>query len=272
VPELPEVETIARDLGPRLAGVRILDVRVIHHDVIDGTPERFREGVTGLHVVSVKRRGKNVVIRFEDDSRLVVNLGMTGRLVTDEAARAGELSHVAVRFLLGDGHTLLYDDTRRFGRLQHLDPAGWRRRDAEIGLEPLGSDLSGDGLWSLLRRTRSPVRSFLLDQRRVAGIGNIYALEALFRAGIRPTRRGHRVTRAEAARLHHALRTVLTRAIESRGTTFSDYRDASGEPGSFAPSLLVYDRAGEPCPRCGTIIKRKVLSNRSAYYCPSCQT
>ena len=272
MPELPEVETIARDLDPRLTGTRILGVRITHPDVIAGPSERFTRAVTGIHIVGVGRRGKNVVIRLEDDGRLVVNLGMTGRLVTSDAPRAGELGHIAVRLLLDDGRDLLYDDTRRFGLLAHYDPAGWRWREAELGLEPLGDAFTGETLGALLKKTRTPVRNFLLDQRKVAGVGNIYALEALFLAGIRPTRRGRRVTYREAARLRDALRDVLRRAIRNRGTTFSDYRDGSGETGGFAPLLNVYGREGRPCPRCGTAIKRKVLTNRSAFYCPACQT
>lgn len=272
MPELPEVETIARDLDPRLSGARIVQVRIRHADVITATPEAFAEGLEGLHITGVRRRGKNVVVRLEDDSRLVINLGMTGRLVTSDAPRAGDLRHVAVRFLLHDGRDLLYDDTRRFGILQHLTPAEWRVRDAELGIEPLGDAFTTDALWRLLRKTRSPVRNFLLDQYRVSGIGNIYALEALHRAGIRPTRRSHRITRAEASRLRDALRDVLERAIQHRGTTFSDYRDGSGEAGGFQPLLRVYGREGLPCPACGAAIRRKVLTNRSAFYCPSCQT
>lgn len=271
MPELPEVETIARDLDPRLAGHRFTRVEITHDDVIAGDPRRFVRAVVGPHVVAVGRRGKNVVVRLEDDARLVVNLGMTGRLVTSDAPRAGELGHVAVAFGMEDDRSLLYDDTRRFGLLQHYGPDAWRERDAELGLEPLSDDFTTDALWALTKATRTPVRNFLLDQYRVAGVGNIYALEACFRAGIRPTRRGHRITRNEAARLRDGLRDVLHTAIEHRGTTFSDYRDGSGEAGGFEPLLKVYGREGEPCTVCGTPIKRKVLTNRSAFYCPSCQ-
>jgi formamidopyrimidine-DNA glycosylase len=222
-------------------------------------------------ITAVGRRGKNVVLHLDDAGRLVVNLGMTGRLVTSDAPRAGDLSHVAVAFELDDGRDLLYDDTRRFGLLQRYDAEGWAARDLELGLEPLSDAFNADALWALARATRTPVRNFLLDQRRVAGVGNIYALEALFRAGIRPTRRGQRITRAEAGRLRDALRDVLARAIEHRGTTFSDYRDASGEAGGFEPLLEVYGREGRPCRRCGTPVKRTVLTNRSAFYCPECQ-
>ncbi|HUP19985.1 MAG TPA: bifunctional DNA-formamidopyrimidine glycosylase/DNA-(apurinic or apyrimidinic site) lyase, partial [Gemmatimonadota bacterium] len=225
----------------------------------------------GRTFAGVGRRGKNVVLRFEDDARLVVNLGMTGRLVLSDVPRAAELAHVAVRFALRDGRTLLYDDTRRFGLLQLFDATAWRARDAELGLEPLDDAFSADALHSMTRRTRVPIRNFLLDQYKVAGVGNIYALEALHRAGVRPTRRARTLTRAEAARLRDALRAVLRMAIRNRGTTFSDYRDASGEAGGFEPLLQVYGREGTPCPACGTPIKRKVLSNRSAFYCPACQ-
>lgn len=271
MPELPEAETIARDLDPRLTGRRITAVDVFHDDVIHGHPAAFVDALVGPHLTGVGRRGKNVVIRLEHGGRLVVNLGMTGRLVTSDAPRADELAHVAVAFRLDDHRSLLYDDTRRFGRLEVYDPAGWRERDHELGIEPLSDAFTTHALWTLTRATRTPIRNFLLDQYRVAGVGNIYALEALFRAGIRPTRRGHRITRKEAARLRDALRDVLRRAIEHRGTTFSDYRDGSGEAGGFEPLLKVYGREGEPCAVCGSAVKRTVLTNRSAFYCPDCQ-
>jgi formamidopyrimidine-DNA glycosylase len=272
VPELPEAETIARDLDPRLAGARIEAVRVTHDDVLAAGPDALRNALFGRTITGVGRRGKNVVLLLDDASRLVVNLGMTGRLVPSDAPRAGELAHVAVAFELDDGRDLLYDDTRRFGLLRHHSAESWAVRDTELGLEPLSDAFTGDALWALLKRTRTPVRNFLLDQRRVAGVGNIYALEALFLAGIRPTRRGHRITRKRAHRLRDALRDVLRRAIEHRGTTFSDYRDGSGEAGAFEPLLNVYGREGEPCRVCGSSIKRRVLTNRSAFYCPECQS
>lgn len=272
MPELPEAETIARDLDPRLAGRRITGVRITHDDVVAGDPAAFRGSLVGRTFTAVGRRGKNVVLGLDDAGRLVVNLGMTGRLVTSDSPRVRELRHVAVAFNLDDDRELLYDDTRRFGLLARYDAESWAARDTELGLEPLSPAFTAGALWTLTKRTRTPVRNFLLDQRRLAGVGNIYALEALFRAGIRPTRRGHRVTRAEAARLRDALRDVLARAIEHRGTTFSDYRDGSGEAGGFEPLLEVYGREGEPCRRCGSPIKRTVLTNRSAFYCPSCQS
>ncbi len=272
MPELPEAETIARDLAPRLAGASIQDVSITHADVLAGGADTFGRRVAGRTVAAVGRRGKNVVVAFEDGARLVVNLGMTGRLVLSDSPRASELRHVAVRFRLDDGRDLLFDDTRRFGLLELFEADAWDRRSTELGLEPLSPDFTGDALWSMTRRSRTPVRNLLLDQYRVAGIGNIYALEALFRAGIRPTRRSHRITRIQAHRLRDALVDVLRMAIHHRGTTFSDYRDASGQEGAFEPLLQVYGREGHPCPRCGTPIRRRILTNRSAFYCPTCQT
>lgn len=272
MPELPEAETIARDLDPRLAGRRVTAVAITHDDVIAGPVDAFAAAVVHRTITGVGRRGKNVVLHLDDAGRLVVNLGMTGRLVTSDAPRAGELAHVAVAFELDDDRTLFYDDTRRFGRLQRYNAEAWAIRDLDLGIEPLSDAFTAEALWTLTKRTRTPVRNFLLDQRRVAGVGNIYAVEALFRAGVRPTRRGHRITRNEAGHLRDALRDVLSRAIEHRGTTFSDYRDGSGEAGGFEPLLEVYGREGEPCRSCGSTIKRTVLSNRSAFYCPECQS
>lgn len=212
-----------------------------------------------------------MVLRMEDEMRVVVNLGMTGRLVPSRSPRAGELGHVAVRFELEGGDALLYDDTRRFGRIDLLDAESWTRRDAELGLEPLSDSFTADALHSLLQRSRSPIRNWLLDQRKVAGIGNIYANEALFRAGVAPARPADSLTGPEAERLRDALRDVLWEAIAARGTTFSDYRDGSGERGGFAIALRVYGREGEACPTCGTAILREALTNRSMFRCPRCQ-
>jgi formamidopyrimidine-DNA glycosylase len=211
-----------------------------------------------------------VMLSFSGDVVLLVNLGMTGRLVVSTAPRAVELRHVAVRFELDEG-TLLYDDMRRFGRMDLYDANTWPARDASLGLEPLSDAFTGEALYALTRRSISPIRNWLLDQRFVAGVGNIYANEALFRAGVRPTRRANKLTRKDAVMLRDALRDVLTDSIEARGTTISDYVDGSGEPGNFDLLLRVYGREGEPCLQCGHEIFRIVLTNRSAFYCRNCQ-
>ncbi|HEX7050547.1 MAG TPA: DNA-formamidopyrimidine glycosylase [Longimicrobiales bacterium] len=273
MPELPEAETIVRDLRRRVAGRAITHVRVRHADVLAAplTAATLAAGLRGRRITGVGRRGKNVVFTLDDDERLVVNLGMTGRLIVSDSPRAQGMRHVAVRFSLDDGREILYDDVRRFGRIELHTPESWAERDRALGVEPLSKTFTADRLHALTRASRSPIRNWLLDQRHVAGIGNIYANEALFRAGIHPARPANSLTRSEASRLRDALRDVLEEAITARGTTFSDYRDASGEEGGFEPRLRVYGRAGRPCPVCGTPIERLVLSNRSAFFCPHCQ-
>ncbi|HET9982240.1 MAG TPA: bifunctional DNA-formamidopyrimidine glycosylase/DNA-(apurinic or apyrimidinic site) lyase [Longimicrobiales bacterium] len=273
MPELPEAETIVRDLRARLPGRRVSDVEVVRPDILapDLTPQVLAAALRGRAFDEIGRRGKNVVLRFDGDVRVVVNLGMTGRLVMASSPRAAELSHVAARFRLEDGDALLFDDTRRFGRFDLYDAAGWAARSAELGAEPLSDEFTAGALYDLTRTSRTPIRNWLLDQRRVAGVGNIYANEALFRARIDPKRPARSLTRAESRRLRDALREVLAQAIERRGTTLSDYRDGTGAEGLFAHQLQVYGRAGEPCVRCGRPVERRVLSNRSYFFCPKCQ-
>lgn len=272
MPELPEAETIVRDLQKKVIGRTILGTKVIKSDILAGsTAPKFARALNNHRIVGVTRRAKKIVIQLSDDVVLTISLGMTGRVVVSSATRAGELRHVAVRFDLDDGTALLYDDSRRFGRLEVFTNESWQERQTELGLEPLSDEFTADALFQLTRTSITPIRNWLLDQRRVVGVGNIYAAEALYRAGIRPTRRARLITRAEASRLRDHIRGVLDAAIRKRGTTLSDYRDASGEEGGFVGRLQVYDRAGEPCPKCKTPIKRVVLTNRSAFYCPNCQ-
>lgn len=273
MPELPEAETIVRDLRRRLPGSRITSARIPYPHILapNLTPHTLHDAVEGSVFADVQRRGKNVVFLMEDGLRIVVNLGMTGRLVVDDAPRASELRHVAARFTLADGRSLIFDDTRRFGRIDLYDPAAWKQRDRELGAEPLRPSFTAARLHAFTKASRSPIRNWLLDQRRIAGVGNIYASEALFRARIHPVRPANTLDADEAARLHRALRAVLRDAIRARGTTLRDYRDGSGEAGSFEPRLRVYGRDGQPCLRCGDTIERIVLSNRSAFFCPTCQ-
>lgn len=269
VPELPEVETIVRDLARLLPGATFGMPEVLWPDVIEEDPASFAAGLRDRRVGVVRRRAKNIVLELGDD-RLVVNLGMTGRLLV---ARSGdpEPSHVAVRIPLDDGRSLLYHDVRRFGRLQRFTAAGWMAREAAFGPEPLGPEWTPERLHANTRRSRVAVKTWLMDQHRVVGVGNIYASEALFRAGVDPRRPANTLAPAEAARLHAATREVLGEAIEFRGTTLLDYRDASGAEGGFRARLRVYDRAGEPCHACGRPVERIVQGGRSTFYCGVCQ-
>ena len=273
MPELPEAETIVRDLRQRVVGATLAGVEVPREDILAPgvTPKRLHSTLKGRRIEGISRRGKNVILLFNPGIRVVVNLGMSGRLVTSDAKRAFELRHIAARFELEDGRAVLYDDMRRFGRIDLLTAKTWGDWDARLGVEPLSDEFTPERLYALSRTSISPIRNFLLDQHRVAGVGNIYANEALFRAGVRPSRRAKSLRRQEAARLRDALVAVLTESIEARGTTFSLYRDASGEEGAYYARLAVYDRNGQPCPQCRTAVKRVVISNRSAFYCPSCQ-
>lgn len=272
MPELPEAETIVRGLEARLVGRTIVETEVVHADVLREPPEAFAARVSRRRIEGVGRRGKNVVVRL-DGAVLVVNLGMTGRLVPvpPRADPPADATHPAVRFAFPDGGILIYDDTRRFGALECLEPDEWTERSARLGPEPLDPSYTAEDLRLGLSASRSPIRSWLLDQRRIAGVGNIYANEALHRAGIHPRRPARSLDVAEAVRLHQAVREVLRAAIRAGGTTIRDFRDADGAPGAFVRELSVYGRSGEPCPRCGEPVERVVFGNRSAFYCPVCQ-
>ncbi|MDH3205128.1 MAG: bifunctional DNA-formamidopyrimidine glycosylase/DNA-(apurinic or apyrimidinic site) lyase [Gemmatimonadota bacterium] len=273
MPELPEAETIVRGLRPAVVGRTIRGTQVLHSDVLREARDRFTRRVRGRRIVEVGRRGKNVLLQLDGERVVAVNLGMTGRLLPT-AGRTPDSSpgaHPAVRFRLDDGKALVFDDTRRFGTVECLDHDEWHRRSRRMGPEPLEAAFTGGVLHAGLRESRSPLRSWLLDQRKIAGIGNIYANEALFLAGVHPQRLAKSVSRNEAAALHRGIRRVLRNAIESGGTTLRDYRTASGEEGRYARRLLVYGRDGESCSRCRTEIHRVVFGGRSAFYCPKCQ-
>ncbi|MEX0912547.1 MAG: bifunctional DNA-formamidopyrimidine glycosylase/DNA-(apurinic or apyrimidinic site) lyase [Gemmatimonadota bacterium] len=274
MPELPEVETIVRDLRRLVTGAQVRTVVVVRDDLIDSDPAWFEQSLAGARIEQVTRRAKNIVMKIgavaPGAERLVINLGMTGRVLV-LGVDAAEPSHPGVRFQLEDGRRLLYQDVRRFGRLQLLSGEAWASRSAALGLEPLSDEFTPEALHGLTRRSRVAIKTWLMDQRRVVGVGNIYASEALFRAGVSPRKAAGRLLRRETTRLHETIRAVLDEAIEFRGTTLLDYRDAAGERGGFALRLEVYDRAGKPCPACGTAIRRIVQGARSTFFCPTCQ-
>ncbi len=272
MPELPEAETIARGLNTVLPGRIVRDVEVLRADVVKGPARAFAGAVAGRGVREVGRRGKNVVFTLDDSSRIVVNLGMTGRIMTGDGPGPDPRStHPAVVFHLADGGRVTYDDVRRFGLLTAVPAAEWNRWSGRIGPEPLARGFTAARLRRILARSRSPVRSLLLDQRRIAGVGNIYAVEALWFARIHPRAPANEIGAAPAARLHRALRRVLRDAIRAGGTTLRNYRDADGQEGRFGRVLRAYGREGEPCPRCRTPIERIVFGGRSAFRCPRCQ-
>ncbi len=270
VPELPETETIARDLDGALRGAVVRSVTVLRADVLRGArPGRLAAALDGTTLLGVGRRAKSVVLRFAPDAHLVVTPRFTGALLVGVAPVG---AYTCLHLDLADGRTLRYDDVRRLGTVALMDPSAFKAWSAALGPEPLDPALTAERFSGLIRGSRRAVKSILMDQRRLAGVGNIYANESLWRSRIRPSRAGARVTHAACAALLGALRDVLSEAIAMRGTTFRDFRDAYGERGGFAAKLEAYGRAGLPCSRCGAALRgTHAIDARQTVWCPSCQ-
>ena len=274
MPELPEVETIVRDIRPALVGRRIGRVSLSHDDILRGVSRRrLVRQLGGATVESVFRRAKHAVLVM-GERRLVVQPGMTGSLrVHDRPLTDDEARYAVLRAPLDDGRELVYRDVRRIGKLLLLDETGWRRYTGAIGPEPLDPDFTPERLGETLARSRQAIKKVLMDQRHLAGVGNIYANEALFAAGIDPSKPARRLTPDDHRRLHRELRRILEAAIESNGTTFRDYRTGTGESGAFQLELLVYGRQGEPCRRCGTrLAGTHAIDGRITVFCHRCQS
>ncbi|MGB9722295.1 MAG: bifunctional DNA-formamidopyrimidine glycosylase/DNA-(apurinic or apyrimidinic site) lyase [Chloroflexia bacterium] len=275
MPELPEVETTARALRPHLAGRTIVGIRAL-----DYTPliapygrEDFIAALVGCRVQEVGRRGKHLLLGLEDGRFLAVHLGMSGRLLLFP----GEIPpdrHTHAVLDLDDGRALHFCDPRKFGRMRLLSPEDYAALDRSLGPEPLSPDWTAGLLAERLRcRPRARLKALLLDQRFLAGLGNIYADEALFGAGLHPCRPAGSLSPEEVIRLHRAVREVLEEAVAAEGTTLADraFLFGRGEGGRFAERLQVYGRAGRPCPRCGTAIRCERVAGRSSHFCPRCQ-
>jgi formamidopyrimidine-DNA glycosylase len=274
VPELPETETIARDLDRAVSGATIASVKVHRADVLrDATALSLSRRVTGARIERSYRRAKAVVILLDTSDRIVVQPRFTGALLVDDGSLpADALTHITVSFALEDGRTLAYRDIRRLGTLALMSPTRFAKFDAALGPEPLDPAFTPRHLSGILRDSRQAVKKLLMDQRRVAGVGNIYANEALWRAGIDPSRAARTVGEAESSALHAGLTGVLREAIEARGTSFRDYRDASGARGGFSELLAVYGRGGLPCQRCGAVlVDTNVIDGRTTVFCAWCQ-
>jgi formamidopyrimidine-DNA glycosylase len=232
--------------------------------------------IAGRTIERFGRRAKYLLIELTGAQVLLVHLGMSGSLThrgRDFDPGRFDPRHDHIEFRLDDGSALVYNDPRRFGLIKVVAHANLHDLGElkTLGPEPLGSEFAAGYLWKTTRGRTASIKNLLMDQRIVAGVGNIYASELLFRAAVRPTRRAGRITRNEASRIVRATQEVLREAIGSRGTTFRSYRDSSGQPGRFARLLRVYDREGKPCLNCGTPIRAAVLGQRSSYYCPRCQ-
>ncbi|MBX5476199.1 MAG: bifunctional DNA-formamidopyrimidine glycosylase/DNA-(apurinic or apyrimidinic site) lyase [Clostridia bacterium] len=311
MPELPEVETVRRSLAPWVEGRRIAEVHVFSPHVVDGDPDAFARAVRGLRVRRLARRGKYLLFRMDPPHTLAVHLRMTGRLLylapsgraprvergapgihsqrgralalgwqapswlagLGEAAlaAAGPPQHTHLAALFDDGGVLMFNDVRKFGRVA-LWPGASPPPLVRLGPEPLSRAFTAERWAQILAGRRAPIKALLLDQHSVAGLGNIYADEALWRARVHPARPAASLAKEDVARLHRAVRRVLREAIDHRGTTLRDYRDGAGQAGGYAPHLRVYGRAGQPCRRCGRTLEKTVVAGRGTTYCPACQS
>jgi formamidopyrimidine-DNA glycosylase len=271
MPELPEVETICRQLAPHLEGHRIVEVEILDPRwtrPVD--PGEVAGQLRGATVERVGRRGKYLVWTLSGERYLLIHLRMTGALLFDPPV---EPLHTRVRFELDEGHRLVYLDPRRFGTGHLL--VGAAARDAylalRLGSEPFTPEFTVEHLRRLARGRTAPVKSFVLDQRRIAGVGNIYADEALFRAGVHPLRPAGGLTAGQWVRLRDAIEEALAAGLEAKGATIDDFRHVDGARGSFQDRFLVHRRADEPCPRCGRTVIKIVVGGRGTYVCESCQ-
>jgi formamidopyrimidine-DNA glycosylase len=274
MPELPEVETIVRDLRPALVGRTILRARLSHDDVLRGVSRRsLLAGLKGATIVTLARRAKHAVLELDSGRRLVIQPGMTGNLVVmNEPLARDEARYAVLRAELDDAREMVYRDVRRLGTLLLLSPSAWAEYDASLGPEPLDPRLDLDALAARMRRSRQAIKKVLMDQRVVVGVGNIYANEALFAAGIDPSRAASGLTADEARRVLLESQRILRNAIASRGSTIRDFRTGTGEAGGFQVSHLVYGRGDEPCAICGTrLTETHLIDGRTTVLCHRCQ-
>jgi formamidopyrimidine-DNA glycosylase len=292
MPELPEVETVRRGLEPAMVGATFIKVEQRRPDLRFPFPERFAERLVGQRIDALGRRAKYLLADLSSGEVLVMHLGMTGRFLVRQRGttvipgefhheHGGESAHDHVVFHLSNGASITYNDVRRFGFMD-LVPRSvieTSRHFADVGIEPLGNELSGAAIGALFKGRRTPLKAALLDQRLIAGLGNIYVSEALHRTGLHPQAPASVIAtptgrpRPKAHLLAEVIRDVLNEAVEAGGSTLRDYAHTDGSLGYFQHRFRVYDRAGEPCttPDCTGTVKRVVQSGRSTFFCPVCQ-
>src|SRR5262245_3315844 len=273
VPELPEVETVRRNLEATVLGRTVARVRLSGKKLRDAISRQLPARARGRRIEKAERHGKYLLLHLDHGLTLISHLGMSGRWLFFDDPPARALPHVHVRFAFEDGSELWFQDPRRFGLLRLVSTPQLARDPAlaDLGPDPIASPLAPGWLAERARGAKVAVKLFLLDQKRVAGIGNIYASEILHRARVNPHRAAGSLSTREWSAIARETARVLGDAIERMGTTFSMYRTLWNEPGAYAEQLLVYDRAGEPCRRCGGAIRRIVQGQRSTFYCPRCQ-
>ena len=271
MPELPEVETIRRDLQQEMSGDTLLGAEFFGSPrAYSGDADSFVRRVVGSSIKDFQRRGKYLIVALSSGEYIVVHLRMTGRLIIRLSDEPNDrLVRLVLR--LASGRDLRLEDLRKFATVDLLSPEGLATLFDRLGPEPLSSELTAERLGQILSRSRRGLKASLLDQSLLAGLGNIYVDEALFHARIHPDRPASGLSTVELERLHQAIRHVLQAGIDTRGTTFSDYRDGLGRPGTHQHQLQVYRRTGEPCPACGEPILKTKVAGRGTHFCPRCQ-
>ncbi len=274
MPELPEVETVVREIAPRLTGRTLRDPRLHKTDVLRRvSPRRLLRTLRGNRIAEVSRRAKHYVLLLRSGERVIVQPRMTGSLIVHRGPLTPDQRRYAVfQASIGNGETLVYRDIRRLGTIELLNESEWEAYTARIGPEPLAEDFNLRCFSARLDGTAQAIKKTVMDQRRIAGVGNIYANEALFRARIHPARRSNTLLTEERRRLFRAIRSVLRAALRAQGTTIRDHRTATGERGSYQHRLMVYGRAGLNCVRCRTpLIGTHSIDGRATTFCPRCQ-
>jgi formamidopyrimidine-DNA glycosylase len=273
MPELPEVETIRRQLEPELRGRRIESAEVLDERWTRPVPPaEVERAIAGRTIEQVERRGKYLVLRLDGGRSLAMHLRMTGNLLLDQGSATPAPRHLRAVITLEGGGRLLFTDARRFGQAVVLDGDGLDDYfAARLGVEPLSEALTAEELCRLAAGRRAPLKSFLLNQSRISGIGNIYADEALHRAALHPLSPAGSMKPEDCERLREGIVATLEAGLRSGGASVDDYLDARGERGAMQDEFLVHTREGQPCPRCGAEIRRIVVAGRSTYFCPSCQ-
>lgn len=272
MPELPEVETIRRSLAEHVTGLRIKKVQLIWPGAVKGWQDHdFKDVVTDRQIEMIERRGKYLLIRLDQDWTMVAHMRMTGRLVYLRQ-KTEPVNHTHVIFELEHGE-LHFADQRKFGRMQIVPTSDCVSFSglALLGPEPLAENFTAQILGERLAGKKTNIKAALLDQRVLAGLGNIYTDESLFRASILPERAANFLSGSELSMLHQEIQAVLKEGIAAQGTSFRDYRDANGDKGSFQSCLQVYGRAGEPCRKCGNSLAKKRIAGRTTVFCPHCQ-
>jgi len=268
VPELPEVETVVRGLRSRVVGRTVEEVEIHDPELPRNVePEKLIEELEGKSISDVRRRGKYILLEIAGSKFVTIHLRMTGKLLV--CSQDEDTDYQRLSLLFEDDEKLVMDDLRRFGTLDLLESEE-EEPLASLGLEPFTDDYEWEKFRELFDTTQ-PVKLMLLAQKKISGLGNIYASEILFRAGIDPQASGKDISEEDQRKLFEVIPEVLSEAIENNGTTFSNFRDSSGETGNFQEFLRVYQKEGEPCPLCGEDIERVDQSGRGTYYCPECQ-